>query len=334
MAVTLKDVAARAGVSRSAVSRTFTDGASVSARTRRKVMEAADALGYRPSVFASSLTTRRTRLIGLVSDNFRNPIFLEVFDQFTRAIQAVGYRPLLVNLGDTEGATNPVEMLQSYSVDGVLIASSTLPAETVSEFAHSGIPLVHTFGRYTNSPTVDTLAVNNERCGALAARALLDRDYKRIAFLGGPEEATSTQDRMAGFLSEAASASGVSTSVSFASAYSFAAGRAEMQRLIAADDALAEGYFCGDDVLSVGAMSALQEAGIQVPSDVGIIGFNDMAMASWQNINLTTVHQPLEEIIGASVNRLLELLDNKEATPQSRLFEGQVMDRGTLPPLG
>ena len=94
MAITLKEVAARAGVSRSAVSRTFTDGASVSDKMRRKVERAARELGYRPNALASSLTTGRTKLIGLVSNNFRNPIFLEVFDLFTRALQDCGLRPL------------------------------------------------------------------------------------------------------------------------------------------------------------------------------------------------------------------------------------------------
>ena len=93
MAVTLKDVAERAGVSRSAVSRTYTEGASVSKQTRRKVEKAADELGYSPNALASSLTTGRTKLIGLVSNNFHNPIFLEVFDLFTRGLQERGTAP-------------------------------------------------------------------------------------------------------------------------------------------------------------------------------------------------------------------------------------------------
>ena len=100
MPVTLKEVAARAGVSRSAVSRTFTEGASVSAKTRRKVEKAAAELGYSPNALASSLTTGRTKLIGLISNNFHNPIFLEVFDRFTRGLQDRGLRPLLVNLSE------------------------------------------------------------------------------------------------------------------------------------------------------------------------------------------------------------------------------------------
>ena len=98
MTVTLKDVAKMAGVSPSAVSRTFTKGASVSDKVRLKVTQASTTLGYSPNALASSLTTGRTKLIGVVSDNFHNPIFLEVFDLVTRGLQEKGLRPLLVNL--------------------------------------------------------------------------------------------------------------------------------------------------------------------------------------------------------------------------------------------
>ena len=109
MTVTLKDVALRAGVSRSAVSRTFTEGASVSAKTRAKVEKAAIELKYSPNALASSLTTGRTKLIGLVSNNFHNPLFLEVFDLFTRGLQERGLRPLLVNLSAETDPANSVD---------------------------------------------------------------------------------------------------------------------------------------------------------------------------------------------------------------------------------
>jgi len=109
MAATLKDVAMKAGVSTSAVSRTFTEGASVSIRMRRKVERAATELGYRPNFLARSLTTRRTKMIGLVSNNFHNPIFLQVFDLFTRGLQDRGLRPLLVNLSNE---TDPAQSRQ------------------------------------------------------------------------------------------------------------------------------------------------------------------------------------------------------------------------------
>ena len=110
MVVTLKEVAELAGVSRSAVSRTFTEGASVSLKTRRKVERAAEKLGYQPNALASSLTTGRTKLIGLIANNFHNPIFLEVFDLFTRMLQERGLRPLLVNLTDETEPSNSLKL--------------------------------------------------------------------------------------------------------------------------------------------------------------------------------------------------------------------------------
>ncbi len=331
MAVTLKDVAELAGVSRSAVSRTYTEGASVSAKTRKKVQVAAEKLGYSPNALASSLTTGRTKMIGLVSNNFHNPIFLEVFDLFTRGLQDRGLRPLLVNLSDETDPEKSVRMLRQYSVDGVIVASSTLPESFAEAFRIAGVPVVHSFGRQVANPTVNVLGIDNIQAGRLAAETLMERGYTRVGFLGGPGSATSTQDRMAGFLDALRVHPEISVTTSFASAYSFEAGRAEMLRL--ADAPLAEAYFCGDDVLSIGALSALKSRGLSIPEDVGIIGLNDMEMAGWDNINLTTIHNPIAEIIAASVNLVADLVQDSSKAPQARSFACHIIERGTLRPL-
>lgn len=331
MAVTLKDVALRAGVSRSAVSRSFTDGASVSDKMRQRVEKAARELGYRPNALASSLTTGRTKLIGLVSNNFHNPIFLQVFDQFTRGLQDRGLRPLLVNLSDETEPDHSVQMLRQYSVDGVVVASSTLHPDFAGAFREAGVPVVHAFGRYVPSPPVHVIGIDNREAGRIAARSLIARGYRRLAFLGGPKSATSTQDRHAGFVDEIAAQSGISVTCSFATAYSFDAGRREMLRLLRAGRP-AEAYFCGDDVLSIGALSAISESGYDCPGDIGILGLNDMEMARWENINLTTVHQPLRDIVAASVEQIVTLLDDPQRSPEARIFGCSVIERGTLRP--
>lgn len=328
MVATLRDVAQLAGVSTSAVSRTFTQGASVSPSMRARVMHAADELGYSPNFLASSLTTGRTKLIGLVSNNFHNPVFLEVFDLFTRALQDRGLRPLLVNLTDETDPAASVRMLQQYSVDGVVVASSTLPPSFAEAFARSGVPVVHSFGRKTDAPQVHVVGVDNVACGRMAARELIARGYTKVGFLGGPESATSTQDRLAGFRGAIGRHKDVALTTSYASAYSFEAGRAEMQQLLA--DGPAQAYFCGDDVLSIGALSALADAGLSSPRDVGIIGFNDMEMAGWANIGLTTIHQPIAKIITASVDLVVTLVDAPRTVPEVRLFPCHVVSRKTL----
>jgi DNA-binding LacI/PurR family transcriptional regulator len=332
MPITLKDVARRAGVSRSAVSRTFTPGASVSAGTRAKVEAAARELGYTPSVLASALSTGRTRLIGLVANNFHNPVFLEVFDLFTRLLQDRGLRPLLVNLTDETDPAGSVRLLSQYSVDAVIVASSTLPPGFARAFRDGGLPVVHAFGRSSAAPEVPVVGIDNAECGRLAARTFLARGYRRVAFLGGPEHATSTRDRLAGFAAELAAHPAARMTVSFAADYTFGAGRAEMQRLLAAQDR-AEAYFCGDDVIAVGALSAVRDRGLGVPAEVGLLGLNDMEMAGWANIDLTTIRQPIADIIAAAVEAAVAAIDDPARTPEARLFPCRIVERGTLRPL-
>ncbi len=331
MAVTLKEVAEQAGVSRSAVSRTFTPGASVSEKMRRKVEKAAYDLGYHPNALASSLTTGRTKLIGLVSNNFHNPIFLEVFDLFTRGLQDRGLRPLLVNLSEETDPQNSIRMLRQYSVDGVVVASSTLPPSFALAFRDAGVQVVHSFGRHSRSPKIHIVGIDNVECGRMAARALVARGYENVGFMGGPKDATSTQDRFKGFKSELGKHTGIQLSHSSAGAYTFEAGRSEMQRLLSTCPAQA--YFCADDVLSIGALSAIEDSGLSVPDDIGLVGLNDMEMAGWANIDLTTIRQPIEEIVAASIELMVAMLEDPERPPEARIFPCELVERSTLKPL-
>ena len=330
MVPTLKDVAKRAGVSRSAVSRCFTEGASASSTMRSKVEKAATELGFSPNFLARSLTTRRTKLIGLVSSNFKNPYFMQVFDLFTRGLQDRGLRPLLVNLSNETDPAHSVQMLRQYSVDGVIVASSTLPPDFAKAFRAAAIPVVHTFGRKSGAPEVHVVGVDNEFCGQLAAQEFLARGYSKVGFLGGPETASSTRDRWHGFSGELARHKTVTVSCSYAQAYTFPAGRQAMAQLLGGVPA--EAYFCADDVLSIGALSAIRDAGLRVPEDIGVLGLNDMEIAGWESVNLTTIHQPVEDIVKSSIELMVSLLENPNRRPESRIFACHLVQRGTLRP--
>jgi len=211
-----------------------------------------------------------------------------------------------------------------------VVASSTLPPAFAEAFRHAGLPVVHSFGRYINTPKVDVVGIDNVECGRLAARELIARDYTHLAFMGGPVMATSTQDRLAGFRAEIAGHAHKRLTYSFASAYSFEAGRTEMLRLL--PEGPADAYFCGDDVLSIGALSAIRDAGFDVPDDIGIIGLNDMEMSGWENINLTTIHQPIKQIISSSIELIAAMLEAPDREPEARVFPSHVVERGTLRP--
>jgi DNA-binding LacI/PurR family transcriptional regulator len=277
-------------------------------------------------MLASALSTRRTKLIGLVSTNFKNPVFLEIFDRLTRALQVRSLRPLLVNLADDMTLPAAVEMLRRYSVDGVILASSTLPPDFPLAFKAARLPVVHCFGRLSAAPQVHLVGVDNRAAGRLAAATLVSRGYRRLGFLGGPQAATSTEDRLAGFREGAGDAL---LATAFADAYSFAAGQRAMERLLI-EGTRADAWFCGDDILSVGAISALAKIGLRVPEDVGILGMNDMEMAGWPPVNLTTIRQPFDAIVEASVARIAALVDEPDAAPTAEAFPCEIVERGSL----
>jgi DNA-binding LacI/PurR family transcriptional regulator len=326
---TIKEVAKLAGVSTSAVSRSFTPGASVSAETRHKVLSATRVLGYRPNALARSLMTKRTELIGLVANNFDNPVFMEIFDLFTRRLQLRGRRPLLANLSEGGATEAALEMLLQYSVDGVIVASSTLPQQFVIACAEAHLPVVHVFGRSSGSKLpIHVVAPDNVQGGSLAGDLLLKRGYRRIAFLGGPQIATSTEDRLRGFNERLARGRLKPRVVVFAHAYTHDAGVTTMRQLLRGGGI--DAVFCGDDNLAMGAIDACREVGLGVPSDIGVIGFNDMTIAAWPGYDLTTIRQPTAEIITEAVELILATVERPVRRPMVRLFDCRAVIRGTL----
>lgn len=326
--VTLKEVAEAAGVSRSAVSRTFTEGASVSPGTRKKVEKAARELGYRPNFLARSLTTKRTAMIGLLSNNFQNPAFMEVFDLFTAGLQERGLRPLLVNQSDQENPVASLEMLMQYSVDGLIVASSTLPPSFSKALAETQLPVVHAFGKASPPFKVNVVGVDNVHGGELAADLLIERGYRNVAFLGGPETATSTEDRLEGFRRRLGPAGVEIAQIHYAETYSYSAGRKAMSALL--EEGPVEAVFCGDDILCMGARDVCRGRGLAVPDEMGLIGFNDIAMADWSAYALTTIRQPIRDIIISAVELVVSLVEDPGRSAEARLFPCQAVERKTL----
>jgi DNA-binding LacI/PurR family transcriptional regulator len=326
--VTAQEVAKLAGVSISAVSRAFTPGASVSAATLKRVMKAAHALGYQPNVMARSLMTGRTDLIGLVSNNFDNPAFMEIFDLFTRWLQDRGLKPLLVNLSGNADPEKAVAMLRQYNVDAVIVASSTIAPQFISGCLAANIPLVHAFGKTNANQALHVVSADNVQGGHLAAQTLLQHDYRCIAFLGGPQLASSTADRLRGFRAGLKSAGLVPVAEEFAARYAHDDGKYFMQKLLTGP--AVDAVFCGDDILAIGALDACKKLGKSVPGDIGILGFNDITMASWAAYDLSTIKQPISDIIVAAVELAIQLVADQHLHPEPKHFACEVVLRSSL----
>jgi len=326
--VTAQQVADFAGVSISAVSRVFTLGASASHATRQKVVKAAQVLGYQPNILARSLMTGRTELIGLISNNFDNPAFMEIFDLFTRTLQDHGLRPLLANLSGNSDPDRAVAMLRQYNVDAAIVASSTVSQAFIDGCLAAGIPLVHAFGKPSVNSAIHIVGADNVQGGRLAAETLLSLGYDKVAFLGGPRTASSTVDRLTGFKAALNARATSPVAEVFASTYSHEEGQRMMLSLLT--NASIDAVFCGDDILAMGALDACKMARKSVPDDVGILGFNDIAMASWAAYDLSTIRQPIAEIIVSAVGQAIKLVSDHQREPKPQQFACEAVLRGTL----
>lgn len=293
-------------------------------------MAASAKLGYQPNRLAASLTTGRTRLVGIVADDFDNPFFLRVFDLMTKGLQARDLRPLLLNLQPGTSAAQALGMLREYAVDAAVLISGTLPADFARCFRDAGLPVTHCFAQVVRDsdarPLVPQAGIDDAAAGALAATTLIRHGYRRLGYLGGPAQSLPAQSRYAGF--QAALPHGTVVVADFAAAWSFAAGRATMQAMVQLG--ACDAYFCADDVLAIGAMSALRDTGLRVPQDVGVIGLNDMEMAGWAGIGLTTIAQPVAEIVAACIDQTVALIENPALLPEARIFPARLVLRGTL----
>lgn len=326
MAVTLKDVAQHAGVSRSAVSRTFTDGASVSAKTRKVVEKSARELGYRPSLIARSLATNRTKLIGLVTNNFENPLYLEVFDLFTSELQKRGFRSLIVNLSEETDPEKTLELLHQYNVDGVIVAGSTLPEQISKSLAHASIPVVHTLSSLDDD--LHVVGTDDLACGQLAAQTLAACNYENVALIGAPQDSKAWKIRMSGFKKTAAQLGIKVVKSVHADAYSYSGGQTAWDKLSSTKNI--EAVFAADDIICMGAMDRARELGARIPDDLGFLGVNDLTMASWSSYALTTIKQPIRDMIISTSELVIALVDDPTRSPETRKFPLKLVERNTL----
>ena len=327
--VTAQEVALRAGVSISAVSRTFTKGASVSAKMRAKVQSAAQALGYQPNQLARGLMTGRSELIGLVASTFRNPTFMQVFDLFTRRLQSLGLRPLLANLAGEGDAEDALAMLRQYQVDAVIVATSTPPEGFTLACQHAGLPVIHVFGRKLSRNAVPVITVDNIRGGTLVAQAMIDAGIRSAAFIGGPSDSVASQDRLQGFRNAMEGAGGHVVAAVYAGDYAYGCGRDAAKTLLKSHRNV-KGVFCGDDIIALGVLDACRDQGLSVPQDISVVGFDNMDIAAWSPYQLTTVQQPVVAMVDEAIAQIAARLDNPANRLHSKVFPCELVMRNSL----
>ncbi|ADZ91374.1 LacI family DNA-binding transcriptional regulator [Marinomonas mediterranea] len=334
--ITQKDVAELAGVSLSAVSRTFTSGASVSPATRQKVLIAAKALGYKTNILAQSLMTNRTRLIGVISSNFENPMFTEVLDQLTKALQYRGYRTMVENVSAGSKPEDVLEQLLQYRVDGVLFLSSVLPTSFAQACSAANLPATILFGRTEQDyrhkeQSINVITADNVNGAKMGAELLIEKGYRNIGFLGGPEEATTTRDRKQSIVETLNKHQLTLVAEQHCDAYTYDAALTKSKEMLAAYPDL-DAVFCGDDVLAIAVLDTLRELGVDCPNQVGVLGFNDMAISTWGAYQLTTIRQPAKAMVEAAIELTLRQIEEPTSPCEYKILPCETVIRRTIRP--
>ena len=327
--VTAVDVARAAGVSKSAVSRTFSVDRSnlVAEERRRAILSAAAELGYRPNRMASSLARGgQSGLVGVLIGNFVNPMYLQILGTVAHELKDRELHGIVFNTEDPDDVTDAVRLVLGYQVDGLLVTSTALTLSVVTDCRSFGVPIVSMFGAETGSG-VTGVETENDVGGRLIGEHLLARGASRIAFIGG--HIPTSEPRLEG-LRQALDARGFEpAAVVEAGLYSYEAGAGAMRSLLR--DCDVDAVFCADDNLALGAIDvARYEFGRDIPGDLMIAGFDDIPAAAWRGYDLTTVRQPVEQIVPAAV-RLLAGQIVKESVPPaaSELIPGELVVRGS-----
>lgn len=323
---TATDVARAAGVSQSAVSRAFTEGACVSDQTRGKIEEAARLLGYRPNLLARSLITRRSRIIGVAIAYIDNQFYPQLLQALSLRLHTSGYRILLFT-PDLTTDTDPVlEEVLRYQVDALVLGSTMLSSRTAEECGRVGVPVV-LVNRKARRGKASSVTGDNRRGGAQIADFLMAGEHKRLAFVAGLEDSSTSRDRESAFTRRVMQA-GFDAPARAVGYYTFEGARAAT-RLLLSSPTPPDAIFCANDHMALAAIeTARSEFGLDVGKDISIVGFDDVSLAAWPSFSLTTYSQPIEAIADRVVT-ILEALLRGEAQGVQEIVPGQLIVRAS-----
>ncbi len=301
---TIKHVAERAGVSTATVSRVLAGGDGVSGELGERVREAMRSLDYRPNRIARNLRVRTTRTIGVVIPNIENPFFTSVVRGIESVLQAADHTLLLGNADEDPGQEQRyLETLRDEGVAGIIFVPVAEAVETYRRHLDAGIPFV-ALDRSPDGLGVDLVTVANASGARAAVRHLIDLGHRRVALIGGPAHYSTANERQAGY-DEALASVGLPRAPGLVRHGDFreTGGYEGMISLLdAAEPPTA--VLVANNLMVLGAIRAIHERGLRIPTDIAVIGFDEMPWAMSLQPPLTTVAQPTYEL-GATAARML-----------------------------
>lgn len=326
--ITSIDVAKKAGVSQSAVSRYYTPGASLSKKTALKVKLASDKLGYRPNVLARSLITGKSKIIGLVVAYLENYFYPAALEKLSNLLQLEGYHVLVFMASQTAGDIDEVlaEILD-YQVDGIIVASVAMSSSLATRCQEAGVPVV-LFNRDQDDDKLSSVTSDNFAGGQKVADLLLDLDHKRISYLAGWEGASTQRDREYGFVSKLQER-GVKLFSRDIGNFKFDEAQKATLRMFT-KRIIPDALFVANDHMAFAAMDVIRfDLKLKIPEDVSVVGYDDVPPSSWPSYDLTTVKQKADKLVEEAVRVLVESIEEKDMETKKLKIDSPLVIRNS-----
>ena len=327
MAAKMKDVAQRAGVSLTTVSLVLNKKhvRSISRETRRRVLEASRELKYHPNIHARRLASRRSNTVGLIISEISNPFFADVIRAFEMSASQRGLDLILFNTEyEPARVEAAVRKMVEEKVQGVAVMTSMFDEVNVEELVRNRIH-VALLNPGPSLPRVRRIEVNYSTGVAAAIRHLLDLGHRTFAVISGPPRSRSAA-RIREIFLEALASKGLRCSRAVESDYKVGAGSAAIQSILS-QPPLPTAILCNNDLIALGAISALDEAGLRVPEDVSVVGVDDVFFARLARPPLTTVAVPREQLGKMAFEALESMRRSLQRTPESLTLETHLVVR-------
>ncbi|WP_433328007.1 LacI family DNA-binding transcriptional regulator [Spirillospora sp. CA-294931] len=325
--VTIRDVARLAGVSPATVSRVLNTSESVSTELKERVLSAVAATGYRPNSQARGLRTRATTVLGVIISDITNPFFTSMVRGAEDAASQMGYSVVLANADeDLDKERRYLEVAAAEQMAGVLLSPASATKTRIDLLTTRGIPVV-TIDRQLKGAQVDRVVVNNHRAAKEATLHLVEQGCRRIGFVAGRSDTTTGARRLAGYRAGLREA-GLPFDPDLVADGGFRidGGRAATERLLArAPDAL----FVANNLMTIGAVSALDAKGIAFPGDLALVGFDDVMPALGLRSEITAVSQPTYEIGRGAADLLLRRVRGEDFPPRDLTLEATLHIRAS-----
>ncbi len=326
---TIRDVARRAGVSKSLVSLVVRGDDRVSEERRQAVLDAISDLNYRPNAMARGLVQRRTRIIGVMISNFRNPFFADVVAGVQHQASERGYKALF-STGDRQHELEQaaIESLLELRVDGLIFASSRIDDEAIFRFGGTA-PLV-VLNRQTTDTASDSITNDNHAGARMAVEHCASLGHRRIAHIRGAQGAAA-RERLEGYEETMRRLGFERHLLAVEGGYNEAGGSRGARELVERRP-LPTAVFAANDLCAIGALNAFEEAGMRIPEDVSIVGYDNTSLAALRHVSLTSIHQPGEEMGRVAVDLMFERIHEGRTEPRHDVITPSLVVRSTTAP--